>query len=82
MESNKNAIAKNKLAILYILNKMDIRLSDTRLIEAADTLGLMDYFDLNSALHDLTENQLADMSPPSTARFIRSPRWEKHAGIF
>lgn len=39
MESSKNAIAKNKLAILYILNKMDIRLSDTRLIEAADTLA-------------------------------------------
>ncbi len=71
MESSKNAIAKNKLAILYILNKMDIRLSDTRLIEAADTLGLMDYFDLNSALHDLTENQLADMSTSINGTFYQ-----------
>ncbi len=58
MEVSKTAIAKNKLYILYILDKIEIKLSDTRLIQIANELGLMDYFDLNTALSELADNYL------------------------
>ncbi len=62
METQKNKIAVHKLLILYILECAKSKVSDLRLIEICNQLSLMDYFDLNSALHDLVQNHLAQQS--------------------
>lgn len=62
METEKNKIAVNKLLILHILECARGKVSDLRLIQVCNELSLMDYFDLNTALHDLTENHLAEQS--------------------
>lgn len=69
METQKSKIAVNKLLILYILECAEYRVSDMRLILACGELALMDYFDLNSALHDLVENHLAEQSDSVNGTF-------------
>lgn len=71
MESKQSAIAKNKIIILYILKQAEIKLSDTRLLDIANTLNLMDYFDMNSALHDMVENHLLDQSQSLNGTFYQ-----------
>ncbi len=54
MEVNKNAVEKNRIAILHIMSEYDGRLTDTQLLSVCTELSLMDYFDLNNSLHELS----------------------------
>lgn len=64
MELSDKALAKNKLTILFLLDKLDIRLSENQLVTLMSELSLMTYFDyklnitglLDSALVDVKEN--------------------------
>ena len=58
MDSTKREKEKNKLSILYLLMEFDISLTDTQLIAICTDLGLMDYFDLNNYLCELSQNGL------------------------
>ena len=58
MQTGRDAIAKNKLKLLYLLNSAEIRLLETQLIRIVDELDMMDYFDLQTNLHELVEGEL------------------------
>ncbi|MBQ4061377.1 MAG: DUF4364 family protein [Christensenellaceae bacterium] len=62
METRKSAIEKNKLCLLYLFEVCDQRLSDNQLLYICNELDLMDYFDLNNCLSELSEAGLVDRS--------------------
>lgn len=69
MEVNKKAIAKNKLLLLYLLDKMGMRLSEAQLMEITNQEELMDYFDLHAGLAELTSNHLLEQSKAVNGTF-------------
>ena len=58
MEVTKKGIERNKLTLLHILREFGTKLTDNQLLVMVTDLGLMDYFDLNSSLRDLADNDL------------------------
>lgn len=58
MEVTKKGIERNKLTLLHILREFGTKLTDNQLLAMATDLELMDYFDLNSSLRDLADNDL------------------------
>ncbi len=61
--------SRQKIAILYLLSKCGVRMSEKRLTEAASQLSLMEYFSLRTNLHDLTENGLVKREDSVNGRF-------------
>ena len=70
MEINQDKIAAHKLMLLYLLHHAQTPLSEERLSEICAQLGLMEYFDLKTNLHDLTENQLISAVEQINGRFF------------
>ena len=60
MEINKKAIAKNKLALLFILEHAGTRLLEDQLIHICNEFSLMDYFDFSNSMAELVNNSLLD----------------------
>jgi len=58
MEVTKKGIERNKLTLLHILREFGTKLTDNQLLAMVNDLGLMDYFDMNSSLRDLADNDL------------------------
>ncbi|MBQ9942163.1 MAG: DUF4364 family protein [Christensenellaceae bacterium] len=71
METDQNAIAKNKLLLLYIMQKAAIKISDNRLISICNDLSLMDYFDLSTSLSELEENGLIQRTQSINGTFYQ-----------
>lgn len=71
MEIKQQKIAGQKLAILYFLHKASVRVSEQRLTEANAELALMDYFNLQTNLHDMLENHLILRQEAVNGRFFR-----------
>lgn len=69
MEINQDKIAVHKLTLLYLLHHARASLSEERLSEICAQLGLMEYFDLKTNLHDLTENHLITFLDQINGRF-------------
>ncbi|MGI6665608.1 MAG: DUF4364 family protein [Christensenellaceae bacterium] len=70
METNQGKIAVQKITILYFLQKAQMRILEKRLIEATAELELMDYFDLQTNLHDMLENHLVLQQEAVNGKFF------------
>lgn len=54
------AIAQNKLLVLYLLKTINIQLSELQILRIVTDNGWLSYFDLKECMFELIENQLVD----------------------
>lgn len=71
METKQEKIAIQKLAILYFLQQAAVRVAEQRLTEANAALALMDYFNLQTNLHEMLENHLLLRQEAVNGRFYQ-----------
>lgn len=62
MYDNTRALAENKLIILYLIEKIEVPLSNSEIIQFAQEKNLMDYFSVQQYLAELVESGLLDMT--------------------
>lgn len=67
MMKEEFAQAENKLLLLYLINKMDIPLSNAQISQFALEEELMDYFSLQDALHNMVSTGYLDKSQDNNA---------------
>jgi predicted transcriptional regulator len=54
------AIAQNKLLILYLLRSINIQLSELQILRIVTENGWINYFDLKECMFELIENKLVE----------------------
>lgn len=62
MYDNTRALAENKLIILYLIEKIEIPLSNSEICQFALEKNLMDYFSVQQYLSELVESGLLEMT--------------------
>ena len=62
MYDNTRALAENKLIILYLIEKIEIPLSNSEICQFALEKNLMDYFSVQQYLSELVESGLLEMA--------------------
>lgn len=62
MYDNTRALAENKLIILYLIEKIEIPLSNSEIWQFALEKNLMDYFSVQQYLSELVESGLLEMT--------------------
>ena len=61
MHNNTRALAENKLIILYLIEKIEIPLSNSEICQFALEKNLMNYFSIQQYLTELVESNLLEM---------------------
>ena len=61
METDEKKIAKNRIAVMYLLRSLNIEVTDKQLLRVVTELSVMDYFDLASVLDNLKSGQLIEL---------------------
>ncbi len=62
MYDNTRALAENKLIILYLIEKIEVPLSNSEICQFAIEKNLMDYFSVQQYLSELVESGLLEMT--------------------
>jgi len=62
-------IAQNKLLILYLLNSINIQLSELQILRIITEKGWLNYFDMKESLFELLESRLIEQHETTTGIF-------------
>ena len=62
-------IAQNKLLLLYLLNSMNIQLSELQILRIVTENGWMNYFDMKESIFELLESRLIDQHETTAGNF-------------
>lgn len=63
------AIAQNKLLILYLLNSINIQLSELQILRIVSEKGWLNYFDMKESLFELGESNLIEQRETPNGTF-------------
>ena len=69
MKDPKKRIAQNKLIILYLLNAIEIRLSQLQILKIVTEKGWINYFDLKECLFELSEGGMIESHETQNGKF-------------
>jgi hypothetical protein len=64
------AIAQNKLLILYLLNSINLQLSELQILRIVTENGWLNYFDMKESLFELTESNLIEQRETPNGTFF------------
>ena len=74
MYDNTRALAENKLIILYLIEKIEIPLSNSEICQFALEKNLMDYFSVQQYLSELVDSGLLEMTTENNStRYTTTP---------
>ncbi len=62
-------IAQNKLLLLYLLNSINIQLSELQILRIVTENGWMNYFDMKESIFELLESRLIDQHETTAGIF-------------
>lgn len=62
-------IAQNKLLILYLLNSIDIQLSELQILRIVTEKGWLNYFDMKECVFELIESRLIEQHETPNGNF-------------
>lgn len=62
-------IAQNKLLILYLLNSINIQLSELQILRIVTEKGWLNYFDMKECMFELSESRLIDLRETPNGNF-------------
>ena len=83
MFDNTRALAENKLIILYLIEKIEIPLSNSEICQFALEKNLMDYFSVQQYLSELVDSGLLEMSSENNStRYTITPDGEDTLNYF
>ena len=83
MYDNTRALAENKLIILYLIEKIEIPLSNSEICQFALEKNLMDYFSVQQYLSELVESGLLEMATENNStRYTITSDGEDTLNIF
>ncbi len=83
MDDDTRALAENKLIILYLIEKIEIPLSNSEICQFALEKNLMDYFSVQQYLSELVESELLEMTTENNCiRYTITPNGEDTLNFF